>query len=449
MDRVSSVSQPELFSDVFPENHVPRIHVEGERASFLPESVWVTETTLRDGQQGGIPFTTEQAVRVYELMDRIGGPGHVIRQSEFFIYARSDRDAYLECWRRYEEGRARVEPTVWIRATPSDVQLLRGLPVREAGLLCSTSDYHTFFKFKPAGRTQAARTYLDAIRLTLDAGIRPRVHLEDITRAPWQGFLLPFLQTVEDLARPYGESLAPRFRLSDTLGVGLPFWEVPLPRSIPRLVRAVITEAKISGDRLEIHPHNDTGFVVANSIAAVAAGCAAVNGCLLGRGERTGNAPLELVLFNLMGMYPELKPDLVAVGDLAKFYSEIGELIPPKHPLFGSDAHLTRAGIHADALKKDRRTYTFCDTEKILGRPLEVLISKESGLGGISLMIYHRTGRSVPKDDPRVKATWSELEDSFAKGRSVAYGWEELRTRVFPRTFPDLSDAASLTARAP
>src|SRR5262245_35208107 len=80
MNGVLSVSQPELYPEVFPENHVPRFRVEGERASFLPESVWVTETTLRDGQQGGIPFTTEQAVRVYELMDRIGGPGHVIRQ---------------------------------------------------------------------------------------------------------------------------------------------------------------------------------------------------------------------------------------------------------------------------------------------------------------------------------------------------------------------------------
>src|SRR5205823_12949978 len=145
---------------------------------------------------------------------------------------------------------------------------------------------------------------------------------------------------------------APRFRLCDTLGVGLP-WESDSPRSIPRLVRAVIEQAGVPGERLEIHPHNDTGLVVANALAAVAAGCAAVNGCLLGKGERTGNAPLEVVLFHLMGLVPGLAPDLRAVNDLVAFYDEKGEPIGSKHPLFGRDAHTTRAGIHADALRKD------------------------------------------------------------------------------------------------
>jgi 2-phosphinomethylmalic acid synthase len=288
-------------------------------------------------------------------------------------------------------------------------------------------------KFKPGGRARAAQTYLDAVKLALDAGIRPRVHLEDATRAPFDGFLLPFIRAVEELAAPYGPALAPRFRLCDTLGVGLPF-DGPLPRSIPRLVRAVIERASVPGERLEIHPHNDLGLVVANALAAVLAGCAVVNGCLLGKGERTGNAPLEVVLFHLMGLGRDVRPDLAAVNDLARFYASLGEPVPPKHPLFGADAHLTRAGIHADALRKDRRTYTFCDTERVLGRPLEVLLTKDSGLGGLAFLIERRSGKSLAKDDPRLRATWAVLEAEFAAGRTVAYGWDEL-SRILDRTF--------------
>jgi 2-phosphinomethylmalic acid synthase len=438
ISEIPDVEAPELFLDDFPEEGVPRIRLSPEARARLPKEVWVTETTHRDGQQGGVPFSTEDAVRAYELLDRVSGPGRAIRQAEFFVYASSDREAFSRCRDLYRAGKTRVEPTTWIRASAADVKLLRDLGVGETGLLASASDYHTFFKFKPGGRSRAASAYLDAVKLALDGGIRPRVHLEDATRAPWEGFLLPFVSAVEELARPYGDSLRPKYRLCDTLGIGLPFEEAPLPRSIPRLVRAAIVEAGIEGERLEIHPHNDTGLVVANALAAVFAGCAAVNGCLLGKGERTGNAPLEIVLFQLMGLYPTLAPDLRVVNELVRFYEELGEPIARKHPLFGRDAHLTRAGIHADALKKDRRTYTFCDTESVLGRALEVLVTKESGLGGLALLLEQRTGRSVAKDDPRLRAAWATLEAEFARGRTVAYGWDELARDVLPATFPGL-----------
>src|SRR6185437_1097997 len=63
--------------------------------------------------------------------------------------------------------------------------------------------------------------------------------------------------------------------------------------------------------RLEFHPHNDTGLIVANSLAAIRHGCAVVNGTCLGKGERTGNAPLELILLHLIGMgyYADCQPD--------------------------------------------------------------------------------------------------------------------------------------------
>ncbi|MFX6153047.1 hypothetical protein ABTF40_19290, partial [Acinetobacter baumannii] len=82
------------------------------------------------------------------------------------------------------------------------------------GMLASASDYHTFHKFKPGGRNQAARAYLEAVQMALDAGIRPRLHLEDATRAPLE-FMLPLVENALELAEPYG--LRPKFRVCDTM----------------------------------------------------------------------------------------------------------------------------------------------------------------------------------------------------------------------------------------
>ena len=99
---------------------------------------------------------------IYDLMGAFTGGSGALRQAEFFVYRPADRamlEGALERWR----GGHPVEPTTWIRATRKDAELVAGLGVRETGMLASASDYHTFYKFKPGGRAQAARTYLDAV----------------------------------------------------------------------------------------------------------------------------------------------------------------------------------------------------------------------------------------------------------------------------------------------
>ncbi|MEJ2290038.1 MAG: pyruvate carboxyltransferase, partial [Deinococcales bacterium] len=252
--------------------------------------------------------------------------------------------------------------------------------VRESGMLASASDFHTFHKFTPAGRNAAARRYLEAVQSALDAGVRPRLHLEDATRAP-SAFIDPFVEAVLRLAEPYGAALRPKFRVCDTLGVGLPFEDAALPRSVPRRIRA-LRGLGLEPTDLEFHPHNDTHLVVANSLAAVRAGCAVVNGTSLGKGERSGNAPLEGVLLHLIGMgyVSDPRPDFRALNDLADLYAEMGEPLPPKYPLYGRDAHRTRAGIHADGLNKFWWMYAPFDVPRLLGRPLEVSLTKDSGV---------------------------------------------------------------------
>jgi 2-phosphinomethylmalic acid synthase len=306
------------------------------------------------------------------------------------------------------------------------VALIRSLGVRETGMLASSSDYHTFHKFKPGGRNQAARTYLEAVQMTLDAGIRPRLHLEDATRAPMD-FMQPFVEAVLELSAPYGPDLRPKFRLCDTMGLGLPYEDVDLPRSIPRLFQSMRTIGLQSAD-LEFHPHNDTGLVVANCLAAVRAGCGVINGTMLGKGERTGNAPLEATLLHLIGMgyFRDKQPDFTSLNDLANLYDEMGEAVPPKYPLYGRDAHRTRAGVHADGLNKFWWMYAPFNVPQLLGRPLEVSLTKESGLAGLIFVIRQRMGLDLTKDDPRLLRVQDWLIAEFDNGRQTSVEWEEL-----------------------
>ncbi|MBA3329512.1 MAG: pyruvate carboxyltransferase, partial [Actinobacteria bacterium] len=272
--------EPELFEAAFPRDAFPAYDWTA-RPSDLPTAVWTTETTHRDGQQGGLPLSVEQGLRIYELMCAFTGSTGALRQAEFFVYREADRQILEGALERYRDG-APVEPTTWIRATAKDAALVRDLGVGETGMLASASDYHTFHKFTPSGRRNAARNYLDAVHAVLDAGLRPRLHLEDATRAP-EDFIVPFTEAVMEIASAYGDIPPPKFRICDTMGLGLPYEHVAWPRSVPRLVRR-LRKVGVAPEELEFHPHNDTHLVVANCLAAIQAGCAAVNGTLLGRG---------------------------------------------------------------------------------------------------------------------------------------------------------------------
>ncbi|GHO69939.1 2-isopropylmalate synthase [Ktedonobacter sp. SOSP1-52] len=424
--------QPEYFEESFPRHTFPA-YAWTTRPATLPEAVWTTETTHRDGQQGGLPLTTEQSLHIYDIFCRFSGTSGAIRQAEFFVYRASDRQALEGALERFQGG-APVEPTTWIRATAKDVALISTLGIRETGMLASASDYHTFHKFKPGGRNQAAQTYLEAVKTTLDAGIRPRLHLEDATRASMD-FIKPFIEAVLEISQAYAPHLRPKFRLCDTMGLGLPYEDVALPRSIPRLFQEIRTFGLQPTD-LEFHPHNDTGLVVANCLAAIRAGCGVINGTLLGKGERTGNAPLEMLLLHLSGMgyFQEQAPDFKILNELVELYDQMNEPVPPKYPLYGRDAHRTRAGVHADGLNKFWWMYAPFNVPELLGRPLEVSLTKESGLAGLIFMLRQHLGIYVAKDDERLQQLHALLAQEFDQGRQTSIEWEELAplaTRYF------------------
>ncbi len=89
---IPEAHEPEYFPESFPRDDFPR-YGWTEPPSILPTAAWVTETTHRDGQQGGLPLTTEQSLKIYDILCRFTGSSGAIRQAEFFVYHDSDRAA--------------------------------------------------------------------------------------------------------------------------------------------------------------------------------------------------------------------------------------------------------------------------------------------------------------------------------------------------------------------
>ncbi len=234
---------------------------------------------FRDGQQARPPYTLDQILNIFDFLHRMGGPYGVIRQTEFFLYSERDKEAVRKC---QEKGYPYPEITGWIRAHPDDLKLVKEMGLPETGILTSVSDYHIFYKLNLT-RSQAFNQYLSIVRKALDLGIVPRCHFEDITKADIYGFCVPLAMELMKLRESSGIDI--KIRLCDTLGYGVTYPGAALPRSVPKLVRAMIDDAGVPGRLLEWHGHNDfhKGFI--NATTSWLYGCAAVNGALLGFGE--------------------------------------------------------------------------------------------------------------------------------------------------------------------
>lgn len=172
------VEKPNVFRNLFHYDEIPKIAFNDRIVPHcMPDEIWITDTTFRDGQQSRAPYSTDQIVKLYDYLHRLGGPEGKIRQSEFFLYSKKDRDAVYKC---LERGYRFPEVTSWIRANKKDFELVKEIGLKETGILVSCSDYHIFYKLKTT-RKKAMEQYLSVIRECLETGISPRCHLEDIT----------------------------------------------------------------------------------------------------------------------------------------------------------------------------------------------------------------------------------------------------------------------------
>ena len=318
--RWSIATEPNLLEETFDYSLPPLIrfdgpvveYIDGKPVEFDPQAlktrdIVITDTTFRDGQQARPPYTIDQMVHIYDLLAQARRPATASSARPSSSSTRrttARRSTAAANWAtRYPEC------TGWIRADKGDFRLVKEAGLKETGMLTSCSDYHIFHKLKFKSRQECMDAYCEVVDAAFEAGVRPRCHLEDITRADIEGFVLPFVERLMRMSEQVPEDLSVKIRLCDTMGFGLSFPGVELPRSIPKLIYKLNQEVGVPSDRLEWHGHNDFHKVHINGATAWLYGCDALNTTLFGFGERTGNPPLEGAIIE----YIALKGDLCGI----------------------------------------------------------------------------------------------------------------------------------------
>lgn len=420
--KLVDAAEPNLYRQTFPYTEFPRIIFDDETIGFdIPKNIWITDTTFRDGQQARPPYMPKQILRIYDLLHEIDGGTGLIRQCEFFLYSDRDREAVEMC---KDRGYKFPEITGWIRAVAADFRLVKQMGLSETGILTSASDYHIFLKLRKT-RAQALDAYLDIAKAALDNGVVPRCHFEDVTRADYNGFVLPFAAELMKLAKTYKKPV--KIRLCDTLGFALPWTAVALPRSIPKLIKG-LRQIGVPSEQLEWHGHNDLHKVQVNAATAWLYGCSAANGSIFGIGERTGNPPLEALVVEhaqLKGITKGV--NYAAITELAEYArKDLGLEIANNYPLAGKDFNVTRAGIHADGLLKNEEIYNCFDTNKLLNRPVSVAITDKTGAAGIKHWIEARYQAEIPKHDMRIAKIKDKIDAEYSQNRVSAISDEEM-----------------------
>ncbi len=371
----------------------------------MTRRIAVYDTTLRDGTQGaGIAFSAEDKIRIARLLDELGvdyieggWPGSNPTDRAFFARARDLR------W-----ARARIVAFGSTRRAgqPADADAnLRAL--LEAG----TPTVAVFGKSWDLHVTAALRTTLednlkmiaDSVAFLKGAGrevVYDAEHFFDGLRAN-PDYALATLRA----ARQAGADV---LVLCDTNGGTLPDG---IRAGVERALREV-------GGPVGIHTHNDGELAVANTLAAVQAGAAHVQGTINGYGERCGNANLCSVIPNLqlkMG-YPCLPPaSLARLTEVSRVVSELANRAPDdQQPFVGRNAFAHKGGVHVSAVLADPATYEHIDPA-VVGNRRRVVVSQLSGQATV-LSKAAELGIPLDRSRPEVREILARLKQLEHEG---------------------------------
>ncbi|HMK35114.1 MAG TPA: homocitrate synthase [Desulfomonilaceae bacterium] len=324
------------------------------------ESVHITDTTLRDGEQTpGVSFSDREKMIIARMLDRFG-----VREIECGIPAMGpDERNVITNMVQLGLGARLI---TWNRAVASDIEASIRCGIDAVAISIPVSDFHIWNKLLKS-RDWVLRTMEKAVAFAKSKGTYVCAGAEDASRADPR-FLARFAEVVEACG-------ADRLRFSDTLGQLDPF----------RVYEHISALKSRTNLPIEIHAHNDFGLATANTLAGIHAGADFVSTTVLGLGERAGNAALEevaMALDRLYGVDTHLR--FTFLPALCRFVSRAsGRSISPGKPVVGDKIFSHESEIHAAAVIKNPDNYEPYPPEKV-GLKRRIALGKHSGRRAVS-----------------------------------------------------------------
>lgn len=333
-------------------------------AKFENKSVWIIDTTLRDGEQApGVVFNRQEKLTIASKLTAMGIP-----ELEVGIPAMGETEILdIKAIRKLDLP-ARL--TCWCRALKDDLVQARYSGVDSVHISFPVSATHMRALNKT--RDWVINQLQELLKYARNEFRFVSIGAQDASRADPE-FLYQFAVTAQKCG-------AERLRIADTIGILNPIktWRLisDLKQSVPDL-------------DLEFHGHNDLGMATANTITAVAAGAKAISVTMNGLGERAGNAPLEEVVMALIHSYG-IDPGI----DTASFYelaglvaAASGRAIPVAKPITGEAVFLHESGIHCHGLLNDGSTYEPFPAKTVGRSGSQFVLGKHSGITSIQYLL--------------------------------------------------------------
>ena len=369
------------------------------------KEIEILDTTLRDGAQGeGINFSLRDKLAVMEALDELGAawieagnPGSNPKDLEFFRIAAGLR---LKNARLCAFGSTRKKGV----KAKEDAQLLALLDAGTEGaaVFGKSWDLHVNEVLQVTPGENLAMIY-DTVSFLKESG---RTVLYDAEHF-FDGWLADPDYALSTVKAALGAG-AHRIILCDTNGGNF-------PDTIAEGVKAVL---EFAGVPAGIHAHNDAGLAVANSIAAVKAGCSHVQGTLAGFGERCGNTALAALIPSLeikLGCRCLPQGNLFRIGELTRRVAEIANItISEDMPYIGTHAFSHKGGMHSDGVLKNSRSFEHINPESV-GNERHLLMSETCGRSAIVQRVK-KIEPSVTKDHPAVVSLTGKIKKLEAEG---------------------------------
>lgn len=374
----------------------------------MTTKIEIYDTTLRDGSQGeGVNLSLADKLALTQALDWLGvdfieggWPG-----------SNPKDEAYFEQVREIKRKTAKICAFGSTRHAKSGADADANLQK----LVKAGADVITIF-----GKTWDLHVR-DALRVSLEdnlAMIRDSVaYLREATKKPvfydaehfFDGFKANEKYALDTLAAAH-EAGAERLILCDTNGGSL-------PDQVANAVAAV--KARLPNAKLGVHVHNDGGLAVANTLAAIKAGCVQVQGTINGVGERCGNVDLTSVIANCelkLGLQCLPKGNLRHLTEISRVvWERINQQGPVNQPYVGRASFAHKGGVHVSAVQRNAITYEHVEPETV-GNTRRILISELAGRASIQAKV---TNRYAKLNDKEVMAkVLNEVQDRENAGYS-------------------------------
>ena len=372
------------------------------------EHVYLFDTTLRDGQQTpGVDFSVDDKLAVIDLLDSLGldyieggYPGANPTDTALFNEERPMQATFTAFGMVKRAGRS--------VSNDSGLQDLLNAKSPAICFVAKSWDYHVRVALGCTNEEnlESIRQSVEAAKFAGKEVLVDCEHFFDGYKANPEYALA--------CAKAAYDSGARWVVLCDTNGG-------TMPSEISEIV-PVVTKS-VPGKNLGIHAHNDTDQAVANSLAALDAGCRHVQGTLNGIGERCGNANLVSVIatLGLKNSYKDRfsisvdEERLQNLTHVARTFDELLNRAPnAQAPYVGKSAFATKAGIHASAIVKEPETYEHVAPETV-GNRRRMLVSDQAGKSNLVAEL-HRVGMDVKKDDRRLDELLRDVKEREAQG---------------------------------